>query len=53
MRTGPQQDEPTPENIQRKRQIIGLLLIALIVLIASVWRAGLASIFPPGWWRLW
>jgi hypothetical protein len=40
-------------TIQRRRQVAGLLLIALMILLASLWRAGLLTVFPRGWWRLW
>jgi hypothetical protein len=49
--TEPKDDRP--ETVQRRRQVAGLLLMALIILVASVWRAGLGSMFPRGWWRLW
>jgi hypothetical protein len=29
----------------------GVLLVALLVLAASVWRAGLDRAFMPGWWH--
>jgi hypothetical protein len=31
----------------------GLLLLALVVLVASFWRAGLDRVFLPGWWWHW
>jgi hypothetical protein len=31
----------------------GLLLLALAILIFSLFRAGMHNIFTPGWWRLW
>jgi hypothetical protein len=31
----------------------GLLLLAFAVLIFSLLRAGIHTIFTPGWWRLW
>jgi hypothetical protein len=37
----------------RKRQIYGLLLLALVLLLAGFCRAPLRDIFPPGWWRVW
>ena len=36
----------------RRRQIAGLLLLALLVLAFTVWRAR-HGLFPPGWWRIW
>lgn len=41
----------SPEH--RKRQIYGLLLIAMALLVAVLCRAPLRDIFPPGWWRAW
>ncbi|HVJ08810.1 MAG TPA: hypothetical protein VM554_10525 [Acidisarcina sp.] len=38
---------------QRRRQVAGLALLAIAILIFSLWRAGLAAVFPTGWWRLW
>ena len=37
----------------RRRQAAGLGIIAVLVLIFSLWRAGLAAVFPVGWWRIW
>jgi hypothetical protein len=48
-------DEPGPQNSRdvqlRQRQIAGLLLLALAVLIVVVLRAHLGDLFPRGWWR--
>jgi hypothetical protein len=38
---------------ERVRQIRGLMLIALAILVFSIWRAGIHRVFTPGWWRLW
>jgi hypothetical protein len=38
---------------ERRRQLRSLLLIALAVLLFSLYRAGLHNVFTPGWWRLW
>lgn len=38
---------------ERRRQVRGLLLIALIVLVLSILRTGIHRIFTQGWWRLW
>ena len=35
----------------RKRQIAGLLLLALVVLIVALVRANFGDLFPRGWWR--
>ncbi len=37
----------------RRRQAAGLGIIAVLILIFSLWRAGLATVFPVGWWRIW
>jgi len=34
----------------RKRQIAGLILLALFVLAVTLARRH-AALFPPGWWR--
>jgi hypothetical protein len=38
---------------ERKRQVRGLMLLAFVVLLFSILRAGLGRVFPMGWWRLW
>lgn len=35
----------------RRRQIVGILLVALAILVFALLRAGWRGIFPPGWWR--
>lgn len=48
------QHEPRQEGRrqeERRRQIRGLLLLAAVVLIFSLFRAH--HVFNPGWWRLW
>jgi hypothetical protein len=43
-----------PSEIQqRRRQARGLLLIAGIVLVASILRTGVHRVFTSGWWHLW
>ncbi len=37
----------------RKRQIYGLLVIAVLLLLAGLGRASVHDVFPPGWWRVW
>ncbi|HEX6495200.1 MAG TPA: hypothetical protein VF018_06945 [Acidobacteriaceae bacterium] len=48
-------DEPRPVKSRdmqlRQRQIAGLLLLALAVLIAALLRAHHGELFPRGWWR--
>jgi hypothetical protein len=41
------------KQTERRRQIRGLLLLAASVLIFSLLRAGLHTVFTPGWWKLW
>ncbi len=35
----------------RRRQVMGILLVAAVILLCTLWRANLRNIFPPGWWR--
>jgi len=45
---------PTPEQPrqhERRRQLRGLLLLAVAVLVFSLLRAH--NVFTEGWWRLW
>jgi hypothetical protein len=51
----PQQPATTTARRQteRRRQVRGLLLLALAILLFSFLRAGIHTIFTPGWWRLW
>lgn len=43
----------TPRAHERRRQIRGSLLLAIAILVFSLLRAGLHTVFTPGWWRLW
>ena len=57
-RTVPQADEsrkeaPLPEHLERRRQVRGLLLLALAAIVFAILRAGLHRVFTTGWWRLW
>ena len=36
---------------ERRMQVRGLLLLAVAILLFSVWRAGVHNVFTPGWWR--
>jgi hypothetical protein len=52
----PQPPAPSAARRQteRRRQVRGLLLLALAILIVSLLRVGIHTVFtPPGWWRLW
>jgi hypothetical protein len=37
----------------RKRQTYGLLLVAVLLLIAGLGRSSVHDLLPPGWWRVW
>jgi hypothetical protein len=41
------------EALERRSLVRGLLLLAAILLVLSVARAGLERVFVPGWWRQW
>jgi hypothetical protein len=41
------------KEAERRRQIRGLLLLAVGVVVFILLRAGLHTVFTPGWWRLW
>lgn len=40
-------------RLERRSLLRGLILIAVLILIASLARAGLDRLFVPGWWREW
>ena len=42
-------------RVAREQQSIlrGLILLALVILIVSLSRAGFGRLFVPGWWRQW
>jgi hypothetical protein len=37
----------------KRRQITGLIVIAVVIAIIALWRATPHSVFPTGWWRFW
>jgi hypothetical protein len=41
------------EVVERRGMVRGLLLLAMVVLLLSIGRAGLERVFMHGWWRLW
>lgn len=43
----------TPEQLERRRQVRGLLLLALAAVVFAIVRAGIHNVFTIGWWRLW
>ncbi len=43
----------SPEQLERRRQVRGLLLLALAAILFALLRSGVHNVFPRGWWRLW
>ena len=41
------------ERAERSGFLRALLVLAVVVLVASIWRAGLDRVFVHGWWRQW
>jgi len=41
------------EQVERRRQVRGLLLLALAAIAFAILRAGGYRVFTVGWWRLW
>lgn len=39
------------EQVEHRSVLRGLMLLAVIVLVLSIARAGLGRVFPAGWWR--
>ena len=40
-------------RLEQSSLLRGLILIAAVILIVSIARAGLDRLFVPGWWREW
>ena len=57
--SGPARDESirlqaqTQLHRERRRQIRGLVFLAIAALFFAIFRAGVHRVFTPGWWRLW
>jgi hypothetical protein len=54
----PQADESRTESplhaqLVRRRQLRGLLTLALAAILFAILRAGVHRVFTVGWWRLW
>ena len=54
----PQSDESRTESplhaqLVRRRQIRGLLTLALFAILFAILRAGVHRVFTTGWWRFW
>ena len=39
------------ERMERRSVVRGLILLAVVVLVGSIARAGLDRVFVQGWWR--
>jgi hypothetical protein len=39
------------ETIERRSMVRGLILLAVLVMVVSIARAGLDRVFVDGWWR--
>jgi hypothetical protein len=42
-----------PGQVERRRQVRGLLLLAVAAIVFAILRAGIHNVFTRGWWRLW
>jgi hypothetical protein len=42
-----------PEQLERRRQVRGLLLLAIAAIVFAIFRTGIHNVFTVGWWRLW
>ena len=40
-------------NQERAQQVRGLLLLAVLLIVAVIWRAHRHHMLSAGWWRLW
>jgi hypothetical protein len=43
----------TAEHLLRRRQLRGMLCLALAAILFAILRAGIHRVFTAGWWRLW
>jgi hypothetical protein len=41
------------EALERRSVVRGLVVLAVVALVASIARAGLDRVFVHGWWRQW
>jgi|GEM_PF-2037716 len=41
------------EGAERTRQVRGLLLLLVLILLGTILHAGVRNVFLPGWWRVW
>jgi hypothetical protein len=40
-------------RLEQRSLLRGLILLAVVILIVSLVKAGLDRLFVPGWWREW
>jgi len=40
-------------GLEQRSLLRGLIILAALVLVGSLWRAGFDRLFVPGWWRQW
>ena len=40
-------------GVEQRSLLRGLVLLAIVLLVASLARAGFGRLFLPGWWREW
>jgi hypothetical protein len=40
-------------RVEQRSLLRGLILLAVVILIVSLARAGFGRLFVPGWWRQW
>jgi hypothetical protein len=40
-------------GLEQRSLLRGLILLAVVILIASLVRAGFGRLFVPAWWRQW
>ena len=40
-------------KLEQRSLLRGIILLAVVILIVSVAKAGLDRLFVPGWWREW
>jgi hypothetical protein len=46
-------DRGRPKEVERGRQVRGLLLLAVAAIVFAILRAGMHNVFTRGWWRFW
>ena len=46
-------DRAIAQQLERRSQVRGLLLLALAAILFAILRTGVHRVFTVGWWRLW